>query len=104
MTAPTPPKPPKVPPYLSYVRSRRESYKTHTNIGHAKNAIGFFINDNVGGKVRENLFVWEIKNGEYELLWNIPAGTLNTELPWDMKIRQPYKPPHITCSCPDCKS
>lgn len=103
-TLPTPPPPPKIPPYLSYVGGRRENFKTHNNIGHVKNAIGHFISDREGGIVGQDLFVWEVKNGEYEIMWNIPAGTKNTELPWAMKIRQPYKAPHIQCKCPNCKS
>lgn len=102
MTLPIPPKPPVPPKYLSFIRSRRDNFKTHNNIGHAKTALGNFINSNEGGTVGENLFVWELKDSEYELMWNIPAGTLNTDLPWPMKIHKPYRPPHVQCRCPAC--
>jgi hypothetical protein len=105
MTTPTPPEPPKIPPFLSYVAGRSgKEFRTHTNIGHAKLSIGHFIGSRPGQTASRDLFVWHVVDGQYELLWTIPRGTPNTELPWPMKLYKPYVKPHVPCNCHNCTS
>lgn len=101
MTAPTPPDPPAVPKYMTYLPSRSPQFKTHSNIGHVKNAIrggrGHWRGDIM-------LYAYELKDGKYEVMWEIPGNAKLEDLPWETYIRPPYVPPHIKCQCPNCTS
>jgi hypothetical protein len=66
------------PKYATHVPGRRPAWKFHTNLGHAKNAVGqspWFLGAR-GGRI----FEWD--NGEWVLLWEIKGGTDRKQLPW----------------------
>lgn len=69
--------PPPVPPphpYATKIPDRRQEWKTHSNIGFAKNA--------VLGCLGSEVWVYALHDEGWELLWHIPAGTPKEELPW----------------------
>lgn len=103
MTAPVPPKPPEPPKYLSHISQRKEVFKTHVNLGHVKTAMGNYMGARPGDQVSIDMWAWELKEGIYELLWHIAEGSLVDDLPWAKKLYKPYTPPHISCSCINCK-
>lgn len=68
---------PKLTPYLSIIPTRRPMQKTHTNIGHAKNA----VNGKLGYRGAEcDMQVFEFKNDGWSLLYDIKKGDI--EPPW----------------------
>lgn len=75
MTLPSPQ--PKFMPYLSIIPNRRPEQKTHTNIGHAKNA----VNDKLGYRGAScDMQIFEYRDNGWELLYDIKKGDL--EPPW----------------------
>lgn len=75
-------------PYLSVMENRSPEQKLHSNLGHAKNAIGQgggydYRNDKYvrmarGGQIYE----WDPIHNEWKLLYDVPARTPVSELPW----------------------
>jgi len=101
MTAPTPPEPPPIPPYMTYLPSRSPSFKTHTNIGHVKNAIRSGRTP-YGSREKHTLYAYELKDGKYEVMWEVDGNVKLEDLPWATLIRPPYVAPHVKCQCPNC--
>lgn len=101
MTAPTPPEPPPIPPYMTYIRTRRPQFKTHTSIGHVKNVIRSNLTP-YGSREKHTLYAYELTEGRYEVMWEVDGNTKLEDLPWDTYIRPPYVAPHVKCSCPNC--
>lgn len=87
-----PKSPPPPPRFLSEVPSRSYqsggTYKHHGNLGHAKNAIrasGSLWDKEThryaglnGGKIWE----WDFDTNTWGLLYDVPPGTRESELPW----------------------
>lgn len=71
----------KVSPYLTVIPDRRPKQKTHANLGQAKNAIQYRMRSNV---TYIDMAVYEWKNDEWSLLWEIPKGTGKDDLPWNL--------------------
>ena len=74
--------PPPAPQYLSYIEFRGRwqkggRYKFHSNIGHAKNAIG----QHGGGKI----WMWNPTFYKWSLLYDVPQGTPYNEYPWNVE-------------------
>lgn len=103
MSAPTPPEPPAVPQYMTYLPGRRPSFKTHTNIGHVKNAIRSGRTP-YGSREQHTLYAYELKDGKYEVMWEVDGNATLEELPWKTLIRPPYVKPHVPCNCHNCTS
>lgn len=70
---PQPLRPPRPTPYMSRIPTRRPNDKAHLTLGHAKLAVGGKIDRYVGSYVNMAIFEW--KDGEWELLYDIPKGT-----------------------------
>lgn len=88
---------------MSYISQRSQTFKTHEKRGHLTNALSAYIDSRTGGRVGSDMYAYELKDGKYQLMWHIEAGTPNTELPWKKTIRKPYQPRHIQCQCANCK-
>lgn len=99
VTAPAAPKPKEVPPYMTFIPSRSPSFKTHTNIGHVKNA----IRSSLESWSNRSIYAYKLKDGKYEMMWEIPQNSKLEDLPWDTYIRPPYVPKprcsHAGCAC-----
>lgn len=65
---------------MTVIPYRRPKQKAHINIGHAKNAVSFKVSRYVGAECDMELY--ELRDGEWSLLWTIPKGTMESELPW----------------------
>jgi hypothetical protein len=60
------------------IKWRSPEWKFHTNIGHAKNAVGqSWYNGARGGQI------WVLQDGEWSLKWDIKEGTKKENLPWN---------------------
>lgn len=70
---------PKLTPYLTIIPDRRPVQKTHTNIGHAKNALNGRIGI-YGRGASEDMELYEHVDGEWKLLYSIKKG--EKEAPW----------------------
>jgi hypothetical protein len=66
-------------PYLTIIPNRIPQQKTHTSLGNAKNAISYKVERN---GTQWDMAVYEWVDGEWSLLWDIPEGTKEHELPW----------------------
>jgi hypothetical protein len=99
LTVPPPPQVPKPKPYITVIEDRRPREKAHSNIGQAKNAVGLQwwsgeklieVIDGIAtgrskyvNRVRGGQVWWLNPNtAELELLYDIPTGALESELPW----------------------
>jgi hypothetical protein len=88
---------------MSYIRSRSPEFKVHSNIGHAKSAVGSFVGSRAGvGKASEDMWIYELKDGKYEVKWFINKGMPVEELPWAKRLYHPPRQRHTTCHCPAC--
>jgi hypothetical protein len=76
MTLPDPQ--PKFTPYLSIIPHRKPQQKTHSNIGHAKNAVNGKWNTWRGAECDMQIF--EFSDDGWQLLYDIKRG--DTEPPW----------------------
>jgi hypothetical protein len=88
---------------MTFISARKSQWKTHNTRGAMTNALSAYIKAKPGATAPE-MFSYEFKDGKYQLMWHIKTGTLVEDLPWSKRVYLPYKPPHITCNCPDCKS
>ena len=111
---PTSPTPPKAQPFISVIRGRRPETKAHTNIGHAKNAVGSsgyvgngiwlheLIGDTFTGRRRyvtgvRGGTVWEQDSeseGGWKLLYDIAPGTYAHLVPWRAQEYEDYVDPN----------
>lgn len=62
---------PKATPYLTIIPDRSPVQKTHTSLGHAKNALTY-------DKRREGT-LWEWKDGEWSLLYTVTCEQVRNE-------------------------
>lgn len=69
---------PKFHPYLSVIPHRRPEQKTHTSIGHAKNAINGKMSRYRGAT--EDMQIYEYLDGGWSLLYSLKEGDM--EVPW----------------------
>lgn len=95
--------------WLSLIPFRRPTQKLHTSIGHAKNAIagrthwrGVTLHEEIDGiRTGRTKYatpvqggqIWYWRGEDWELVCDIPAGTLNVRLPWrttDLKKYEYY--------------
>jgi hypothetical protein len=67
-------------PYLSIIPTRSPEQKTHTSLGHAKNAVNNKIWS--GYSHRHDMAIYEWVDNDWKLLYDIPAGTTENNLPW----------------------
>lgn len=68
-------------PYLTIIPGRyRARQKTHRTLGHAKNAV--LARYSWGPGLPEDVAIYEWRDGEWGLLWEIPKGTKENDLPW----------------------
>lgn len=98
---PTPkPTPVSVKPYLTIVptRSTAPKQKTHANLGQAKNAINYAVDEQTAMSTlydRKNgvwtkghstvdmaIYEWDSTINDWKLLYDIPIGTTKDTLPW----------------------
>jgi len=75
---------PKLPKFLSMVEGRKPKQKAHNELRFAKASMreslyGFYPNPELSSRTAT---VYELVDGEWKLLWDIPKGTPKTELPW----------------------
>lgn len=82
---------------MTFIARRSPSFKAHMNIGHVKNAIRSNLNSYRDTSV---LYAYELKEGKYEVMWEVPIQTKLEDLPWKTTIRPPYVPPVLHCTCP----
>lgn len=97
MSTPAPPQLPKLPTHLTVIKNRNPEQKAHKTLGHAKQAVltrmwydySLPRIDKVEGKypmppkvLETDVLVYELKDGEWSLLWDLKEGTLKSELPW----------------------
>lgn len=80
ITVPTAPRPFG---YLTVIPRRTPKQKAHYDLGHAKNAIRARCNWGRGTDCDTQVF--ELVDGDWKLLWNIPRGTLREDFPWNSK-------------------
>jgi hypothetical protein len=79
-----------VPKYLSYVpgrsiRAKYRGFKQHSGLGHAKSAIvNALIGYSYNRRTPHRMAIWEFNfsTHEWDLLYDIPAGTRDVDLPW----------------------
>jgi hypothetical protein len=67
-------------PYLSVCPDRSPRQKVHTNLGHAKNAVAY--RDQWGHGLHAACQIYEWKDNEWSLLYDVPAGTRSNNMPW----------------------
>jgi hypothetical protein len=68
--------------HMTVIPFRRPLQKAHTNLGHAKAAISY----KTGWRGAESdMELYELKDGEWSLLWKVPEGTAYNDLPWKKK-------------------
>lgn len=74
---------PKFHPYLTIVPGRRPEQKTHTSLGHAKNAMLIPCGYTTGYIVRGGQ-IWEYdsEGGEWAMIYEVAPGTLESQVPW----------------------
>lgn len=79
--AATAPEPLKPSSWVTIVPCRRPVKKAHTGLGLAKSAITHQLS---GGVATEDMSLQELNpaTGKYDVLFNIPKGTLKSQLPW----------------------
>lgn len=82
---------------MTHVPGRAKIFKPHTNIGHVKNA----IRSSLSSRSDKIMYAYELKDGEYEVMWVVPMNSRLEDLPWDTYIRPPYVP-NPKCSHPGC--
>jgi len=70
-------------PYLTVIPDRRPVQKVHRNIGQAKNAVSY--RDSFYTGIPCDIQVYEWKRDHWTLLWDIPAGTKSSQMPWKIK-------------------
>lgn len=75
MTSEAPP----VLPYLTWVPHRTPRNKAHEDLGQAKKAILFRLQD---GELVTDCKVYKWANNQWELLWDIKQGTRRWDMPW----------------------
>jgi hypothetical protein len=78
--------PPPQPRYLTHISDRHPAYKFHTDIGKAKNALGYDgYRGARGGRIWEWQFSDTMLRWEWVLLFDIPRGTKRDNLPWNIE-------------------
>lgn len=70
---------PKIMPYLTLIPNRNPRQKQHTDLGQAKKAILYRL-DQGATIVDARIYRWS--NHGWELLYTIPAGTTRGAMPW----------------------
>lgn len=70
----------KIRPYLTILPYRSPEQKIHTTLGSAKSAVSYNCGDRRG--TNQDMAIYEWKNDEWVLLWEIPEGTMYEDLPW----------------------
>jgi len=84
MTEPDPRLSPiKATPYLSVIPDRHPRQKVHANLGHAKNAV--IYRDQWRRGIPEDCVIFEWKNDQWQVLYEIPKGTRGDAMPWQVK-------------------
>jgi hypothetical protein len=68
-------------PYLTIIPIRTPREKTHTTLAHAKNAVSAKVHWSYG--LSCDIAVYEWRDGDWSLLWDLPRGTLASALPWN---------------------
>lgn len=73
---------PKLTPYiyLTIIPRRWPEQKMHADLGHAKSAVSYNCGHRRG--TNQDMAIYEWKNDEWVLLWEIPEGTEYEDLPW----------------------
>lgn len=88
-----------IPPYLTMIPDRIPYQKTHRNLGEAKNAVAYhagggrYLRERIDGTFTgQRKYVSKVRGGQiwklaedgkaYELLYDIPPGSYQNELPW----------------------
>lgn len=63
--------------FATYIRQRSERYKTHTTLGHCKNAIGGLARQAHNGRILVcDVFIYEYdSDAGWQELFHIPSGT-----------------------------
>lgn len=104
---------PKLPQYMTYIERRKPQFKIHDTLGTVKSSIVYHVHKIVPGRFRQplvegadcDMVAYELDGNEYKVLWDVPKGTLDEELPWTVKRQKPYisvKAPncsHVGCTC-----
>lgn len=88
---------------MSYIKARFPQFKTHNQINHLKSALGSQMGSTPGATAPE-MWAYELKDNEYQVLWHIESGTTIEHLPWAKRIYHPRPISHTPCSCSKCKS
>lgn len=95
------PTPPQLLTHLTVIKNRNPEQKVHKTLGHAKQAVLTKLWYVPGSEATEkrvwgngqvwyerpkaletDVQVYELKDGEWSLLWDLRRGTLVSELPW----------------------
>ncbi|MGN6653822.1 MAG: hypothetical protein ACTHJ9_00605 [Rhodanobacter sp.] len=77
-------------PYLSVISSREPRRKAHETVADVKRAVAVRLRKDHYTKTRvleEAVLVYQWREG-WDLVWRIPAGTYEDELPWNSSINQ----------------
>lgn len=71
-------------PYLTVIPDRIPQQKVHKNIGQAKNAVSYRASLHYKRGIPNDCQVYEWKDSQWVILWDIPAGTEVDEMPWNL--------------------
>jgi len=83
---------PALPPAMSHIPARSPEWKSHENIGHAKNAVSQKVPLTSWGSRRAgalcDMHIFVLEDGQYVPKWVIPQGMQFADLPWKNEKKQ----------------